>query len=164
MKYIWTPGNTLYMLQQQKGKLLPVTKRPAVEAKGFNEAQWSGGSEQSLWKQVFPSPLRGAHGWCRRDEQVEQRVHRESVRTSRYSEEPLSLFRSLLMQTAHLYFSLTWSLRPHSICDQIPVESCETAADKETKQKLLEERVRRCGSHQPWKTHERDGRQTGQED
>lgn len=50
--------------------------------------QWSRGSKQSLWKRVFTSQHGGAHGWCRKDEQVEQQVHCGSVQTSRYSEEP----------------------------------------------------------------------------
>lgn len=163
----WMPANTLYMHQpKKKGKLQKnmVCQRPAVEDKCFNYRQWSRGSKQSLWKRVLTSQRGGAHRWCRKDEQVEQQVHRGSAQTNCSSEEPLRGSSVLSLQKLLICTFLLPEACVHPPRDQLPKESYKTTDEEEKQQKLPEEQVRRCSSNEPWNYHKRNWRCPEQED
>lgn len=114
-----------------------LAKRPAFENKCFNYLQWSRGSKQPFWKQLFTSQHGEACPLCGEDKEADQQgVHRGSVQPSCYSEEHLSL--SLFSPWGETTL-LCASALPESPCpspDQLPMEPYETA-EEDSKQKLL---------------------------
>lgn len=130
------PANTIYIPTEKKCchlKRAMLAKRPAFENKCFNYMQWSRGSKQPFWKQLFTSQHGEACPLCGEDKRG------RSARSSPWVSSTKLLFRrtsqpfsvlSLWRDNTHLCFCLTW--KPVSI----PMEPYETA-EEDGKQKLL---------------------------